>query len=43
MDLGSFGGRFGVDLESIWMDLGSIWVDLLELYHLFWRSRFDAK
>ena len=43
MDLRSFGGRFGVDLGSIWMDLGSIWVDLLNFYYLFWMSRFDAK
>ena len=43
MDLGSFGGRFGVDFGSVWMDSGSIWVDLLDLSHLFWKSRFDAK
>ena len=43
MDLRSFGGRFGVDLGSIWMDLGSIWVDVLDFSNLFWRSRFDAK
>ena len=43
MDLGTFGGQFGVDFGSIWMDLGSIWVDLLDVSYLFWRSRFDAK
>ena len=39
----SFLGRFGMDLGLIWMDLGSIWVDLLDLSHLLWKSRFDAK